>query len=230
MPQLDKLTFTSQVFWFFLLFIFLYYSMIQMTLLRLKLVLGLKRFFFQADKTNSFYELSKSLKVSSRYDLLFFFDFNNLNQNSNTNSDSNFSFNVLKNNANSSFLSYYIESAFTLFDSILNSINKLLGSVSSKTTSLYEYNYVLDLNKSAYVYSYVYMSKNSVIDLKDFSGLTKSISYFYENFLNVFSFFFKAVQFYIYDTIFVLFYYFFNIFFKFREILYFFKLLNKLSV
>ena len=144
MPQLDKLTFTSQVFWFFLLFIFLYYSMIQMTLLRLKLVLGLKRFFFQADKTNSFYELSKSLKVSSRYDLLFFFDFNNLNQNSNTNSDSNFSFNVLKNNAKSSFLSYYIESAFTLFDSILNSINKLLGSVSSKTTSLYEYNYVLD--------------------------------------------------------------------------------------
>jgi hypothetical protein len=73
MPQLDKLTFTSQVFWFFLLFVFLYYSMLQMTLLRLKFILGLKRFFFQTDKNNSFFDLSKNLNFSSRQDLLFFF-------------------------------------------------------------------------------------------------------------------------------------------------------------
>ena len=206
--------------------------MIQMTLVRLKLILGLKRFFFNADKNNSFYELSKTLKVSSRYDLLFFFDFSGLglHGDKNINLDSNFSFNLLKDRANGSFLSYYIESLFKLFDNLLVRVNSLFNSVSVKSNAIHEYNFVLDLNKSAYVYSYVYMSKHSSIELKDFNGLTKNINYFYEQFLNIFSFFFKAVHFYIYDTIFVLFYYFFNIFFKFREILYFFKLLNKLSI
>ena len=228
MPQLDKLTFTSQVFWFFILFIFLYYSMVQMTIVKIKLILGLKRFFFQADKNNSFYELSKTLKLGSRYDLLFFFDFNNLLNDNNSFSNSNLAFNVLKNSNNASFLSTYLESFFKLFENLFNQIVNFLNSNTKKSNFL-EYNYVLDLNKSAYIYSYLFMSKNNVIDLKEFSGLTKSINYFYEQFLNIFNFFFKAVQFYIYDTIFVLFYYFFNIFFKFRDILYFFKLLNKVS-
>lgn len=229
MPQLDKLTFTSQVFWFFILFIFLYYSMVQMTIVKIKLILGLKRFFFQADKNNSFYELSKTLKLGSRYDLLFFFDFNNLSNDNSSFSNSNLAFNVLKNSNNGSFLSTYLESFFKLFENLFNQIGNFLNSNTKKSNFL-EYNYVLDLNKSAYIYSYLFMSKNNVIDLKEFSGLTKSINYFYEQFLNIFNFFFKAVQFYIYDTIFVLFYYFFNIFFKFRDILYFFKLLNKVSI
>jgi hypothetical protein len=229
MPQLDKLTFTSQVFWFFILFIFLYYSMVQMTVVKIKLILGLKRFFFQADKNNSFYELSKNLKLASRYDLLFFFDFNNLSNENSSFSNSNLAFNVLKNSSNTSFLSSYIENFFKLFENLFNQIGSLLSNKNKKSNFL-EYNYVLDLNKSAYIYSYLFMSKSNVIDLKEFSGLTKSINYFYEQFLNIFNFFFKAVQFYIYDTIFVLFYYFFNIFFKFRDILYFFKLLNKISI
>jgi hypothetical protein len=222
MPQLDKLTFTSQVFWFFLLFIFLYYSLSQMTLVRLKFILGLKRFFFHSNKYNSFYKLSRKLKISSRYDLLFFFDSGAISHLNGVLS-SDLSFDLLK-NRKSFFLSYYIESFFQILDSYKHKFTKTVNS-----TALYDYTFVLDLNKSAYVYSYIYMSKVNVIELKDFVGLTKSVNYFYEQFFNIFSYFFKAVHFYIYETIFVLFYYFFNVFFQFREILYFFKLMNKLT-
>jgi len=230
MPQLDKLTFTSQVFWFFFLFVILYYSMIQMTLLRIKFILGLKRFFFQSEKNNSFYELSKNLNFSSRYDLLFFFDFYNLNNHAIDQKSSNFSYNLLKNTGNSSMFYSYLEMSLNFLEKLVDKISNLFGNVSKLSDSLYEYNFVLDLNKSNYNYAYNYMHKTEVLDFKDFSDLTKSINFFYEQFLNIFSFFFKSVQFYIYDTVFVLFYYFFNIFFKFREVLYFFRLLNKFSV
>jgi hypothetical protein len=227
MPQLDKLTFTSQVFWFFLLFVFLYYSMLQMTLLRLKFILGLKRFFFQTDKNNSFFDLSKNLNFSSRQDLLFFFDF----YFSKKENLSNFSFEFLRNNTSSSSLvSNLIENFVKFIENSFNVFNLFLNRIFKPSFDSFNYNFVLDLNKNLYLYSYNYIAKANSLDFKELYSLSNSISYFYEQFLNIFSFFFKAVQFYIYDTVFVLFFSFFNLFFRFKEILFFFKLLNRISI
>jgi hypothetical protein len=54
MPQLDKLTFASQIFWLFFLFGLFYYSFVRISLVRLKLDLGFKHFYFQ---DSSFYKL-----------------------------------------------------------------------------------------------------------------------------------------------------------------------------
>jgi hypothetical protein len=204
MPQLDKLTFTSQIFWFFLFFLFLYYFFIQIVVLRIKFSLGLKRFFLQNDKNSSFYDLVKMFKVDSRENLLFFF--------SNSNS--------LVETKN--IFSYYISKVIVLFTSFFSK------EEANTLVSNDDYFFVLEFDKTYYSNIYNQLQRNKNLEIKEFTIVTKNILFFYEKFNNLIGFFFKMVQFYIYEVNFVLFYYFFNVFFKFRSVLYYIKLLNKI--
>jgi len=187
--------------------------MIQVTLLRLKFILGLKRFFFQFDKDNSLYNFSKQLNVSSRYDLLFFFDdIENSYQNINEIKTSNPVENVIR----------------TVDVFIKNTLNFMFNTKNVRIESAYNYVFVLNTDKSvnSFLYSNLYALKS--LEFKNFSNFGKVINYFYDNFIKIFQYYFKAVQFYIYESVFVLYYFFFNMFFKFRDILFFFKLINKI--
>jgi hypothetical protein len=202
MPQLDKLTFTSQIFWFFFFFLLLYYFFIKIVVLRIKFTLGLKRFFLQNDKNSNFYDFVKILKVDSRENLVFFF----------SNGDD-----LIE---TQKIFSYYISKFFSSFNSFFSKDEKLYG--------LNEYIFVLEFNKTYYSNAYNMLQKGKNLELKELSVITKNILFFYEKFNILIGSFFKLVQFYIYEVNFVLFYYFFNVFFKFRSVLYYLKLLNKI--
>lgn len=198
MPQLDKLTFTSQIFWFFLFFIVLYYFFVQIVVLRIKFALGLKRFFLQSDKNLNFYQLVKNFHLESRNGLIFFF--------SNDSLDSSSSKNIL---------SHYISSVSNFFST------KESGASS-------DYIFVLNFDKNYYSSIYNLSQTEKQIELRKLGLWTKNIVFFYEKFNSLLGSFFKSVQFYIYEVNFTLFYYFFNVFFKFKNILYYIKLVNRL--
>jgi hypothetical protein len=180
----------------------LYYFFIKIVVLRIKFTLGLKRFFLQNDKNSNFYDFVKILKVDSRENLVFFF----------SNGDD-----LIE---TQKIFSYYISKFFSSFNSFFSKDEKLYG--------LNEYIFVLEFNKTYYSNAYNMLQKGKNLELKELSVITKNILFFYEKFNILIGSFFKLVQFYIYEVNFVLFYYFFNVFFKFRSVLYYLKLLNKI--
>jgi hypothetical protein len=72
------------------------------------------------------------------------------------------------------------------------------------------------------------LQKDKKLDFKELNIITRNILFFYENLNVLIGSFFKLIQFYVYEVNFVLFYYFFNVFFKFRTILYYLKILNRI--
>src|SRR6185312_5130365 len=102
---------------------------------------------------------------------------------------------------NKNILGYYISKIFDY-----------LGINNIANTTNDNYVYILNYDNSYYSNMYSIAQKEKQIEFREFGTWTKNIIHFYDRFNGVLTFFFKSVQFYIYEVNFTLFYYFFNVF------------------
>ena len=197
MPQLDKLAFGSQIFWLLIIFIFSYYFYIQICVIRLKFSLGLKRYIFQLEKYNDFYEFFSANKTQ-RKELLFFFE--------NVESEGKkFFFDV----SSSNILRIIIQSpAGSVVEQMLLTMNNWITPVTNYLEN--EYMYIVNFDKT---YESFFFSSSQRISRQETERLLSfgsDLNSMYLSFEKHMMFFLRLIKFYVFNVLFSFFFELYN--------------------
>lgn len=202
MPQLDKLAFGSQIFWLLIIFIISYYFYIQICVVRLKFSLGLKRYIFQVEKYNDFYEFFQTNKVQKK-ELLFFFENENLGVEKTV--SKRFFFDV----SSSNFLRLMLQSPIGgVLEKWLLTLNNIIAPLANYLES--EYVFIVNFEKSYESYFFSSSQRISKQETERLLSFGSDLNFMYMSFEKYMILFLRLVKFYVFNVLFSFFFELYN--------------------